>query len=112
MSRIVFSTLLKTGQIVNIAKNRYFTATHITHVRNILITAYNRGVKLDLSSIGAFLGKSRSGIVPLLEYLDKIGFTKRCGNFRQVSTTNIQNADYSFSGNRPQTVFIGNHQKE
>ena len=59
----------------------------VTYDRAALINRTLHTVLKNLTEGGAlFAGFSQAFVVPLLEYLDKIGFTKRVGDRRVLAT--------------------------
>jgi selenocysteine-specific elongation factor len=78
----VISFLVKQGTLVRLAEGVYLH-------RDVLVTAREkmssrRGETIDVAQFKDFFGLSRKIAIPLLEWFDREGVTKRVGDSRQV----------------------------
>jgi selenocysteine-specific elongation factor len=85
MVKGVLSGMLKAGKLIRIEDNRYLEPSLVAHVQKALAAEFSRKPQLRISDITALLGLSRTAAIPLLEYFDRIGFTQRNGDFRQMA---------------------------
>ncbi|HVX62630.1 MAG TPA: selenocysteine-specific translation elongation factor [Pirellulales bacterium] len=70
------------GQLVEISPGYYIHAETEQRLRHALDAALTGGQGLTVSQIRELLAVSRKYAVPLCEYLDRIGFTRREGDLR------------------------------
>lgn len=73
---------LADGQLVEVSSGYYIHAETEQRLRQTLAEALAGGKGLTVSQIRELLGVSRKYAVPLCEYLDAIGFTRREGDLR------------------------------
>ncbi|MFM9116896.1 MAG: SelB C-terminal domain-containing protein, partial [Planctomycetota bacterium] len=73
------------GQLVAISSEFFLHATIERQVREQLTVALQTAGGLTVSQIREILKTSRKSAVPLCEYLDRIGFTVRNGDLRQLA---------------------------
>ena len=69
------------GQLVHIARDMYLHSDTERELRETLATSLASG-GMTLSGIRELLGTTRKYAVPICEYLDKAGFTRRQGDLR------------------------------
>ncbi len=70
------------GQLVHISDQFYLHHATVAQVQDKLRDTLGSGEGLSLSQIREQLGTTRKYAVPLCEYLDRIGFTRRVGDAR------------------------------
>ncbi len=70
------------GRLVEIAADFFLDAGAEQQMRSVLTERLCGGEGLTLSQIREILGTTRKYAVPLCEYLDRIGFTRRQGDLR------------------------------
>jgi selenocysteine-specific elongation factor len=74
------------GQLVEFAQGFYLHADHERRAREIIRDELARSPQgLTVSQIRELLGTSRKYAVPLCEYFDRAGFTKRAGDVRTLA---------------------------
>jgi selenocysteine-specific elongation factor len=84
---LAFETLKADGDIIHIGQNRWISKIGLEKIKEIL---YNNKSKFaggfSPKDLKPFLGDlSRKHLIPILEYLDKMGITKWKGNVRYIS---------------------------
>ena len=57
------------------------------HLQDVLVTEFGSKPQLSMAEIKALLDLPRSAIIPLVEYSDRIGFTRRNGDYRELVHT-------------------------
>ena len=70
------------GQLVEIAADLYMHADAEQQIRGMLAGPLSAGDGLTMSEIRDILKTTRKYAVPICEYLDRVGFTKRVGDTR------------------------------
>ena len=70
------------GQLVEISPGFYLHADCERRVRQVLAEKLSGGQALTMSQMREILGASRKYAVPICEYLDRSGFTRRQGDVR------------------------------
>lgn len=83
--KAIISDLLEQGRIVRIDKDRYLDMSAIARAKQGLVVGFRDTTRMRIQDITVLLGISRSAAVPLMEYLDFIKFTRRDGDFRELS---------------------------
>jgi len=78
----VISYLVKQGTLVRLAEGVYLHRDVLANAREKL--AARKGTTLDVGAFKDFFGISRKVAIPLLEWLDREGVTKRAGDARIV----------------------------
>lgn len=78
----VVSFLVKSGVLVRLAEGIYVHRQALEQAREKMKT--RSGATIDVAAFKAFFGLSRKVAIPLLEYFDQMGVTKRVGDRRQV----------------------------
>lgn len=86
MVNAVISRLMTQEKLMCLNINRYYTTSAIEHIKRTLTGEFSSKARLSTLETTTILGQSRSRIVPLLEYFDKIGFTRRNGDYRSLVT--------------------------
>jgi len=80
--RQILNYLTREGQLIRLSNGRYLTPSALETIREIVHRAITARGRLKLSDCKSLLGYGRMGAVPVLDYLDQIGFTLRRGNER------------------------------
>jgi selenocysteine-specific elongation factor len=78
----VVSFLVKRGTLVRLAEGVYVHQQTIVEARNKM--AGHKGQTIDVGQFKELFGLSRKIAIPLLEWFDRAGVTKRTGDVRQV----------------------------
>jgi len=78
----VVSFLVKNGTLVRLAEGVYVHKDVLVSAREKMAT--RKGETIDVAQFKDFFGLSRKVAIPLLEYFDREGVTKRIGDSRQV----------------------------
>jgi len=74
------------GQLVQVSAEFYLHTDVEQRLRGLLAERLTREGGLTVSQIREILGVSRKYAVPICEYLDQIGFTRRAGDLRVLAT--------------------------
>ncbi|MHB8510605.1 MAG: selenocysteine-specific translation elongation factor [Actinomycetota bacterium] len=74
--------LIDSGDLVSISPSLVLTSEQLQQAKDLIAQKANDGI--TASAVKDLLGTSRKYAIPLLEYLDAIGFTKRNGDVRVV----------------------------
>ncbi|MFA5891301.1 MAG: selenocysteine-specific translation elongation factor [Actinomycetota bacterium] len=77
--------LTDAGDLIKISSEIVFTATTLARARDAIKTAIEREGPLTASRVRELLGTSRKYAIPLLEYLDATGFTRRRDDLRDLA---------------------------
>lgn len=78
----VLGYLLEQGQLVKVAENTYFSAEAIEQGKTLLEKYFKTNRELGLATARDLFNSSRKYTLPLMEYYDRIRFTKRVGDVR------------------------------
>lgn len=78
----ILSYLVEQGVLVKISENMYFTKTAIEEGKQILSDYFKREKELSLATARDLFNTSRKYALPLVEYYDRIRFTRRVGDLR------------------------------
>jgi selenocysteine-specific elongation factor len=78
----ILSYLLTSGEIVKSSGDIYFTAQAIETGKSLLTEYFSREKELSLATTRDLFNTSRKYTVPLIEYYDKVRFTRRVGDIR------------------------------
>jgi selenocysteine-specific elongation factor len=78
----VISFLVKQGTLVRLAEGVYVHRTTIASARDAI--SQKKGQTIDVGQFKEFFGLSRKIAIPLLEFFDREGVTKRQGDVRHV----------------------------
>jgi len=76
--------LLDSGVLVKIGDNFVLSATQLARAKQLIAEGAAREGPLTAARIKELLGTSRKYAIPLLEYLDAAGFTRRRGDLREL----------------------------
>lgn len=75
------------GALVKISDDLFLHAETVQQVQQILRTTLEKSMGLSTSDLRQVLDTTRKYAIPLLEYLDEIGFTVRDGDLRKLSSS-------------------------
>ena len=76
------------GTVVSVAANRYFlTETMHAFAKATVAGNISSGGMIQIAEFRSFTGLSRNQAIEVLEYFDRIGFTRRVGSARVVLKT-------------------------
>jgi selenocysteine-specific elongation factor len=78
----IFSYLEESGQIVKIAEGIYYSRSGLDLAWDHLNRHFNDNKEVSLAEARDIWGTSRKFTLPLLEYFDRIKYTKRIGDNR------------------------------
>ena len=84
------SRLVNTGRLIRlfrlypVREFRYLCASTVDRAKSVLAAELHRRSRMSTSEIRLLLGQTRSTVIPLLEHLDRIGFTQRNGEHRRL----------------------------
>ncbi|MEQ8173869.1 MAG: selenocysteine-specific translation elongation factor [Syntrophomonadaceae bacterium] len=78
----IVNYLLNGGQLLKINQDIYFTPQAIEHGKEILSDYFAGEKELSLATARDLLNTTRKYALPLIEYYDKIRFTRRVGDIR------------------------------
>lgn len=81
----VVSRLTRGGRLVEIDEARHLTSEALEQVAREVTAALHDGRRLRITDFTQLLGQSRSVVVPLMQFLDRRGLTKRDGDFRTLA---------------------------
>lgn len=73
------------GEIVKIDEDFYFAKEVLEKGKKLIKEEFARSGPLKIGQISELFGSSRKYVVPVMEYLDKTGFTRRNGDVREVT---------------------------
>lgn len=76
--------LCESGDLVEVSADLYFSTMTLDSVKQQLRQAFQTQPEITASDIRVLLNSSRKYVIPLLEYLDQIGFTRRDGDLRRL----------------------------
>ena len=76
--------LLDSGVLVKISDQFILSAFKLAHAKQLIAEGAAREGPLTAARIKELLGTSRKYAIPLLEYLDAVGFTRRKGDLREL----------------------------
>jgi selenocysteine-specific elongation factor len=83
----LFDVCIAEGQLVRIADDLYLHAEAEAEMRRRLQDQLAAGKGLTVAEIRDLLGTTRKYAVPLCEYLDRVGVTRREGDLRVLAST-------------------------
>jgi selenocysteine-specific elongation factor len=75
------------GELVELNAELFLHAATEAQLRTTLRQAFHERSSMTVSEIRELLKTSRKYAVPICEYLDRIGFTRREGDQRRLSST-------------------------
>lgn len=74
--------LLRTGNIISLGGELYLTLDLLEEAKKVLAANYASGEQFSVAEVRDLLNTTRKVVVPVLEYLDKLGYTIRRGEGR------------------------------
>jgi selenocysteine-specific elongation factor len=74
--------LVRTGQLVQVSQDLVFPAETMAEIRNVVTDRIATAGPFTVAEFRDLVGASRKYAVPLLEYFDQAGFTRRQGDVR------------------------------
>jgi selenocysteine-specific elongation factor len=74
--------LVRTGQLVQVSQDLVFPAETMAGIRDLVKQRIAADGPFTVAEFRDLVGASRKYAVPLLEYLDQTGFTRRQGDVR------------------------------
>ena len=83
-ARRVCSFLAHAGKLVEAAPGMFFHAGHVESAREFVVGELREKGVVETQAAKAFVKTSRKYLVPLLEYFDRIGLTRREGDLRRA----------------------------
>lgn len=81
----MFDSLVEEKVLIKIAPDIYFHARVLEEAKDKVRSFLEKKEKARIAELRDLLGTSRKYAVPLMEYLDKIKFTRRVGDFRVLA---------------------------
>lgn len=85
----LFEVCVAEGHLVLIVDELYLHSDTEAEMRRVLISKLTHGPGLTVAEIRDLLGTTRKYAVPLCEYLDRIGLTRREGDLRVLSQAGV-----------------------
>ncbi len=82
--RAAISALIGRGLLVRLEEDRSLDTGAIGEIRAVVAAELRRRGRLRIADLTAVLGLSRSAVIPLMEYFDAVGFTRRVGHYREL----------------------------
>lgn len=80
----LLAALAEQGRLVRVSREFFFTPAQLERVRAAVAELAAQTGTVDPAAVRDALGSSRRYVIPLLEYLDRTGFTRRVGDRRVV----------------------------
>lgn len=83
-TKAVIAGALAAGRFVEVEENRFFEPATVERVKGEVAAALARSGRMTLAALADALGRSRSSLQPLADHFDRIGFTRRVGDLREL----------------------------
>ena len=83
--RDVFYHMLNSGELLKISEDFIVTPGQMKNVINTMKEAFSPGKPFQVPAFKDLFDISRKHAIPLLEYLDRKGITRRSGNDRIIT---------------------------
>lgn len=80
----ICNLLINKGELIKVAHNLYFAASAIESAEELLKDYLQENETIDVAQFRDLLDSSRKYALPLLEYFDQQGVTKREGDIRRI----------------------------
>jgi selenocysteine-specific elongation factor len=77
--------LERQGRAIRLSASRWASADAVSAAASALVTQVQPGVALGIADFRELLGLSRKHLIPLLEYFDRMGVTRRDGDARLLA---------------------------
>lgn len=84
-ARTVLAGLLKAQHLVKYGEDRYLEGPVMREIRSMLTHALTASSRLTIGEIKNLLDIPRNTVIPLMEYLDDVNFTRRDGGYRVLA---------------------------
>ncbi|MBM7555733.1 selenocysteine-specific translation elongation factor [Halanaerobacter jeridensis] len=81
----ISNLLINNGELIKVAHNIYFDYQAVKEAKELLINYLKKNETIDVAQFRDLLDSSRKYALPLLEYFDQRGVTKREGDIRRLS---------------------------
>jgi selenocysteine-specific elongation factor len=91
----LFDVCVGEGLLVHLGDEIYLHSEHEEELRRRVLERLSSGTGLTIAELRDLLGTSRKFAVPICEYLDRIGITRRVGDLRFANTEAADNFLYS-----------------
>jgi len=88
LARTIISLLLEEGELVKVSEDLFFPSEGMEEARRRLREHLEKEGSMTASTAKNILESSRKYVIPLLEYLDREGFTIRRGDLRELRGKN------------------------
>jgi len=82
--RDLVKLLLDLGELVKISRDIFIASSALERIRKRIANFFSQKETLTIGEFKDLFGVSRKYAVPLLEYLDSLGVTRRVGNIRKA----------------------------
>jgi selenocysteine-specific elongation factor len=76
--------LASKGELVKVSEDFYISSVTLEKGKELIKTEIVKNGPVKVGTVSELFGSSRKFVVPILEYLDKTGFTKRNGDLREL----------------------------
>lgn len=73
----ILEILIEQGELVRVAEDLYYTPAAVDRVKDTVRKLSRENPSISVGAVRDALGSSRKYVLPLLEYLDAVGFTRR-----------------------------------
>ena len=83
-AREIAGILMFMGKIIKLNDGLLISKTILEEGKKLILAKMKSLGQMKLGEISELLGSSRKYVVPLMEYLDKVGFTERDGDYRKI----------------------------
>jgi selenocysteine-specific elongation factor len=80
--RELLAIMVNTGRVIRVGGDLLFLDEQISRAKEILESHFQEKPEISVGEVSRLLNSSRKYVVPLLEYLDREGFTERHGDVR------------------------------
>ena len=87
--KAVVSGMLRARKLIEVEDGRFMEPQELDRVKRSVEEMLHDGTKLRLTEIAALLGQSRTSTRPVVDYLDRIGFTRRDGDLRELVSATV-----------------------
>ena len=74
--------LERTNRAVAVSQDRFYGSVSLAELERRLAASTAGGGRFTASQLREALGLSRKFLIPLLEYCDRVGYSRRDGDFR------------------------------
>ncbi|MCK9460721.1 MAG: SelB C-terminal domain-containing protein [Proteobacteria bacterium] len=88
-TKAVITGMLRARRLIEVEDGRFVEPQELERVQRAVQNMLRGGARLRLTEIAERLGQSRTSIRPVLDYLDRIGFTRRDGDLRGLVSAGV-----------------------